>query len=260
MSSSRLAPLVVVAMPSEMRHALDAVTDAERTTLGPWVRWSARLDDQPINLLLCGIGMVNAGAALARSLCDLSPSLIVNYGCAGAHRPEMHPGDVVIGTRYVHHRAVTVLPTGEEKYGGTPVSPEDSSHFVDGFDADPQLLSMSRAAALDWRPDPWPGTEDNPIPSIHSGTLTSADAWTQATDVIQQIQAEHGTFCEDMEAAALAQVASMHEIPFLAIKDISNNEFHLKTGHGATGGPTLQDVMDEVGRRAFNLVRRTLQH
>jgi adenosylhomocysteine nucleosidase len=253
-------PLIVVAMPSEMRHALEAVENAERTELGPWVRWSAKLDGWPVNLLLSGIGMVNAGASLARSLCDLSPSVVINYGCAGAHRPEMHPGDVVIGTRYVHHRSVTVLPNGEEKYGGTPVTPENSSNFIDGFDADAQLLARVRAAALDWSPDPWPGLEDNPAPVVHAGTLTSADAWTQATDIIERINAEHGTFCEDMEAAALAQIAWMHEIPFLAVKDISNNEFHFKTEHGATGGPTLQTVMDEVGRRAFELIRRALVH
>jgi adenosylhomocysteine nucleosidase len=253
------SPLIVVAMPSEMRHALESVNQTERIELGPWVLWSAQLDERPINLLLGGIGMVNSGAALSRALCTLSPTAVINYGCAGAHRAEMHPGDVVIGTRYVHHRAVTVLPTGEEKYGGTPVSPEDSSHFVDGFDADSTLLGNAISAATDWIPDPWPGLESNPVPTVHVGTLTSADAWTQATSVIEQIQDEHGTYCEDMEAAALAQISSMHRIPFLAIKDISNNEFHMKTGHGETGGPTLQNVMNEVGRRAFELVRRTLQ-
>jgi adenosylhomocysteine nucleosidase len=245
-------------MPSEMRHALESVDGAERSDLGPWVRWNATLDGQPVNLLLSGIGMVNAGASLARSLCDLSPSIVINYGCAGAHRPEMHPGDVVIGTRYVHHRAVTVLPTGEEQYGGTPVSPENSNDFIEAFEADPELLCRARAAALGWSPAPWPGLEDNPDPSVHAGTLTSADAWTQATNIIDRIRDEHETFCEDMEAAALAQITWMYGIPFLAVKDISNNEFHLKTEHGAIGGPTLQSVLDEVGRRAFELVRRIL--
>ena len=252
------APLLVVAMPSEMRHALETVSQSERQYTGPWVRWYASLDDRPVNLLLTGIGMVNSGSALARALCDLSPRAIINYGCAGAHRAEMHPGDVVIGTRYVHHRAVTVLPTGEEKYGGTPVSPEDSSRFVDGFDADPELLANAREAALDWRPDPWPGTAPDLHPTIHFGPLTSADAWTQATDIIERIHSEHGTFCEDMEAAALAQISAMHDVPFLAIKDVSNNEFHSATDHGATGGPTLDAVQHEVGRRAFELVRRIL--
>lgn len=257
MNSQPESTLIVVAMPSELRHALEAVDRSDRQITGPWVRWSASLDNRPVNLLLTGIGMVNAGAGLSRSLCDLSPSNVINYGCAGAHRSEMKPGDVVIGARYVHHRAVTVLPSGEEKHGGTPIAPEDTSRFVDGFAADSSLLAAARAASIDWSPDPWPGATTTP--TIHAGPVTSADAWTQSTDHIERIHAEHGTFCEDMEAAALAQICAMHEIPFLAIKDISNNEFSNATDHGVTGGPTLDSVVNEVGRRAFELVRRIVR-
>lgn len=246
-------------MPSEMRHVVEAVSRADREALGPWVRWSATLDGQPVNLLLSGIGMVNAGAALGRSLADLSPATIINFGCAGAHRATMEPGDVVIGTHYVHHRAVTILPTGEEKYGGMPVSPEDSSKFVEVFDADARLLAAARSAAIGWTPDPWPDTDSQKRTTVHAGPITSADAWTQATGLIEQIHTEHGTFSEDMEAAALAQIASMYGIPFLAIKDISNNEFHKATGVGPAGGPSLEAVRDEVGKRAFELVRRLLR-
>jgi adenosylhomocysteine nucleosidase len=254
------APVFVVAMPSEIRHALDAVESLERHQMGPWVRWSALLDDQPVNLVLSGIGMVNAGASLARCLADLKPSCVLNFGCAGAHRAEMNPGDVVIGAQYVHHRAVIITPAGEETPIGTAVSPEESANFVDRFEADPALLAASRTASLDWRPDPWPWANTDAVPTIHSGPLTSADTWTQQTSLLESIHERHGTFCEDMEAAALAQIASMHDLPFLSIKDISNNEFHAATVHDVEGAPTLDDVAEEVGRRAFELMRRTLQH
>lgn len=246
-------------MPSEMRHALEAVSRSDRHAVGPWVRWSALLDGQPVNLLLSGIGMVNAAGALGRSLADLSPASIINYGCAGAHQASMEPGDVVIGAQYVHHRAVTILETGEEKYGGMPISPEDATHFVEIFEADPKLLSTARSAAIGWTPEPWPDTGRKKRTRVHAGPITSADAWTQATDLIERIHEEHGTFSEDMESAALAQIAAMHQIPFLAIKDISNNEFHKATGVGPAGGPSLEDVRDEVGKRAFELVRRLLR-
>ncbi len=252
------APVIVVAMPSEMRQALDQVDSPERHPLGPWVRWSGRLDGQPINLVLSGIGMVNAGSSLARCLADLKPSMVLNYGCAGAHRADMNPGDVVIGTRYVHHRAVIITASGEETPIGAAVSPEQSSRFVDAFEADPSLLAAARSAVLDWRPDRWPWATTSEAPVVHAGPLTSADTWTQQTSLLENIHTLHGTFCEDMEAAALAQVASMHDLPFLAIKDISNNEFHSATIQDAAGAPTLDDVADEVGRRAFALLRRTM--
>lgn len=254
------APLIVTAMPSELRHALEAADQQARRQIGPWVYWGATLDQEPVNLLLTGIGMVNAGAALARVLSDLAPAAIINYGCAGAHREDIHPGDVIIGTRYVHHRAVTILPDGNEKHSGTPITPEDTSIFVDGFDADPELLALAIATSDDWRPEPWGDSQEpQPAATVHTGPLASADAWTQWTSLIQAIEERHGTLCEDMEAAALAQIAAMHRIPFLAIKDISNNEFHAQTEHGEYGGPSLVAVEQRVGKSAFELVRRMLQ-
>lgn len=259
MTMHQNAPVIVVAMPNEMRQALDVVDSPERHEFGPWVRWSARLDNQPVNLLLSGVGMVNAGSSLARCLADLKPSCVLNYGCAGAHRADMNPGDVVIGTRYVHHRAVIITPTGEESPIGTAVSPEQASNFVESFEADPALLAAARSATLDWRPDRWPWAVNEDAPAVHAGPLTSADTWTQQTSLLEDIHARHGTFCEDMEAAALAHISFMHDLPFLAIKDISNNEFHTATVHDSEGAPTLDDVAEEVGRRAFELLRRSLK-
>jgi adenosylhomocysteine nucleosidase len=252
----RGAPLVVAAMPSELRHALESANSKERRSIGPWTLWTVSLDGRTANLLLSGIGMVNAGAAFARALAECEPSVVVNYGCAGAHRPEIRPGEVVIGDRYVHHRAVTILPTGVERHSGVPVDPDDITAFHDYFDADTRLLDLAKEAIEGWSPSVWP---DSPHlePRIFFGPVASADAWTQETGMIERINDEHGTLCEDMEAAALAQIAFMHGLPFLAVKDISNNEFDAATIHGEVG-PTLAAVEQEVGRRAFEVIRRLL--
>ena len=59
-----------------------------------------------------------------------------------------------------------------------------------------------------------------------------------------------------MEAAAIAQVCALHAVPFLTIKDLSNNEFHAASdiAGGFTDFPTA-----EVGKRAAALVYRLLE-
>jgi nucleoside phosphorylase len=59
-----------------------------------------------------------------------------------------------------------------------------------------------------------------------------------------------------MEAAAIAQVCALHGVPFLTIKDLSNNEFHAQTdiAGGFTDFPT-----EEVGKRAAALTHRLLE-
>jgi adenosylhomocysteine nucleosidase len=251
--------LLVTAMPSEARHALELSAETVKDQLGPWPVWSLQIEGRNVRLLLTGIGMVNAGAALARALGETSPSAIVNYGCAGAHQRSIHPGDVVIGDRYIHHRAVTILPTGDERYSGVPVDPNDVSRFVSSFDADSALFESAVHSAEELQLEDWPGQPvGTRTPAVLTGAITSADTWTQSTDHIERIHSEHETLCEDMEAAALAQVAFMHGIPFLAIKDISNNEFHAQTDHGDSG-PSLKHVELEVGRRAFALVREMIE-
>jgi adenosylhomocysteine nucleosidase len=210
-----------------------------------------------VRLLLTGIGMVNAGAALARVLARVGPSMVINFGCAGAHRRDIHPGDVVVGTRYVHHRAVTILPHGEERYSGIPVNPLEIADVVAGLEADAELLSIATEVANAWAPDPWPRSRHR-VPRVHAGTVTSADAWTQSAEHIERIHRDLGTLCEDMEASALAQITAMHRLPFLAVKDISNNELHAITEHSVVG-PTLAAIEDEVGKRAFGLVRELLR-
>ena len=59
-----------------------------------------------------------------------------------------------------------------------------------------------------------------------------------------------------MEAAAVAQVCALHSVPFLTIKDISNNEFHAVTD--ITGSFT-NFPKAEAGRRAAALLLRLIE-
>ena len=56
------------------------------------------------------------------------------------------------------------------------------------------------------------------------------------------------TLCEDMEAAAIAQICALHDLPFLTVKDISNNEFHALSTFGEAG--TFKMLEAELGKRA----------
>ncbi len=53
------------------------------------------------------------GSETARGLDP--PAVLLNYGCAGAHRDDLGPGDVVLGERIVHVTAHVVLSSGERK-------------------------------------------------------------------------------------------------------------------------------------------------
>ena len=86
------------------------------------------------------------------------------------------------------------------------------------------------------------------------GTVASADVWTQHGESIRTMHDRYGSLCEEMEAAAAAQVVAMYGIPFLAINDISNNELRKATALTRLGWPSLDDLGDHLGLRAALVV------
>ena len=59
-----------------------------------------------------------------------------------------------------------------------------------------------------------------------------------------------------MEAAAIALTCASHDVPFLTIKDVSNNELQLLTDSGAS---LTRTAAGQLGRRAAALTLATLR-
>jgi nucleoside phosphorylase len=113
------APIgVVVAMESELQHLLNRVTLVREVADGPWLDRFVNAGDVSLIALCCGIGMVNAAAGAEHLIGRYALRAIFNYGCAGAHRRDILPGDVIIGDGTVHHGAVHILASGDEFFPG----------------------------------------------------------------------------------------------------------------------------------------------
>ncbi len=67
-------------------------------THGPRIYERATLGDAPLVLLTTGMGMVAAAAATEAVIERYGPRVVLNFGCAGAHREDILPGDVIVGT------------------------------------------------------------------------------------------------------------------------------------------------------------------
>ena len=239
-------------MESEAEHLRRRLDEAHESPLSCWRRTRGRLGATPIDLIVSGIGLVNAAAATA-TLCVVErPGAIVNYGCAGAHRDDLGPGDVVLGDRVVHVSSQIVLPSGERKPMGFLFHVNEVRTETDAIATDPALLAVARHAVDGSALPPWPG--ETVAPRVVVGPIASADIWTQHGESIRTLHDLHGSLCEEMEAAAIAQVAAIHGVPFLAVKDISNNELRRATEATARGLPSLESLRPELGRRAALVV------
>ncbi len=273
---------IVVAMRSELRHlfdgfdldqptagstdpALASLTDDDRRSLtrlpaptrpplaGTWPVWSGMIGERPVLAVLGGIGPANAAGALGAILTTTPVSAVISYGCAGAHRRDLDLGDVVIADRSINHAAYDLQPDGTEHYRGNTAATGPDPMPPSETPSDPALLAAAQRASAGWSPAPWPST--GRVPQVLTGAVASADVWTQATDRLDILSGRHGTLCEEMEAASLGVVCRRLAIPFLAIKDISNNEYLVATD---IAGGMEEFPLAEVGRRAAALVTRTI--
>ena len=257
------APIgLVVAMEAELRHLLERVGVERTVDDGPWIDRHLTVAGVPLVALCSGMGMVNAAAGTEHLIAAHRPRALLNFGCSGAHTREILPGDVIIGEATVHHAAVHILASGEELFVGSSYEVGGETTAAAELPADLELLAVAREAAAGWTPEPWPKDLFWPPampyrdPRVHAGVVASADVWTQSQARLDLLHGRHRSLCEDMEAAAIAQVCARHGIPFLSIKDISNNEFHAAsdlTG-GFTDFPTA-----EVGKRAAALTLRLVE-
>ena len=209
----------------------------------------------------CGIGMVAAAAATEHAIVRWNPCCLLNFGCAGAHTRGVLPGDVVIGTALVSHGRMRISPEQGilpmDVPFTVPGEPEPRSDLM----ASPDLVVLAEEAAREVTLAAWPEVHRLPVHSqdgtvrVHSGIVASADVWMQDPAWLDATHQRTGSLCEDMEAAAIAQIARLHGVPFLTIKDISNNEFHAASLFKGTESalPT-----SEVGKRAAVLTIATI--
>ena len=150
--------------------------------------------------------------------------------------------------------AAKVLPDGSKTYmgfrGGTLGGFNESATLP----ADPALIAAAEAAggrltSASALPI-WPGVEARPV--VHRGVVGSSDTWTQHRPSIETLHEQHGTMCEEMEASSIAAVCASFGVPFLAVKDISNNELRDDTTD------SLLKVAEEIGKRAAMVVHATI--
>ncbi|MGI8854394.1 MAG: 5'-methylthioadenosine/S-adenosylhomocysteine nucleosidase [Thermomicrobiales bacterium] len=254
---------IVVAMPEEMTHLEGLLREHGARWEGTDVSGPRRFErviynDMPLVLTTCWVGMVAAAAATEAVIARYAPRAILNYGCTGAHRDDLMLGDVVVGTACVAYDHGRLRPGGIFEHTPVHVFVGGEGAKVDAFPTSPALLAVAESVAglRRWQAEPWPGA--GRAPRVFFGPVGSADRFTQDADALRALHARHATLCEDMEAAAVAQVCALHDLPFLTVKDISNNEFHALSTFDEAG--TFKILEAELGKRAaaflFALIER----
>lgn len=160
-----------------------------------------RLSPQVV-LCIGGVGKVNAAMAAQMLIDRFGVEHIINVGCAGA-LAELPTGALVLGTDCVQHDVDTTLA------GDPPglVSTVNCVRFpCTGAEMAAAALERAGYAAV-------------------KGTVATGDWFGRDYDRAAAIRDTYGALVCEMEACAAAQVCLRNEVPFSALKVVSDHLF-----------------------------------
>ena len=199
---------IIAAMDSEMKSLASAMISRREEKIYGLIFYSGMLSGQPVVLVKCGIGKVNA-ARCAQILIDrYAPKAIINTGIAGGILPGLHIGDVVVASGLLQHD-FDVSAFGHAK-GYLCTGENDQEPTV--FHSDERLsdaLSEAVAALL--------GKE-----RLRRGIIATGYQFISSSDKKAVIHELFGAAAAEMEGCAIAQTAFLCGVPFAVVRTISD--------------------------------------
>lgn len=146
--------------------------------------------------VLCGIGKVNA-AAVAAHFADIGCNIVLNYGLSGGISG-ISRGEISACDRFLEHDFDL---TG---IGYKPCE-KPSQKYI--YEADGLLIKILKGI----------------VPNVKIGTAVSGDSFICDEQIRLKLKNEFGAMSCDMETAAIAYVCNFANIPFLALRRISDD-------------------------------------
>lgn len=202
-----------------------------------WQIYRVEMGNLLISIVHSGPGMVNAGAATEALIAYEEPEMLLNYGIAGAHTHEALPGDIIIAT-HVCAPFNGYLQTGgilQSAFGirwddeGAEVFSQRVTQRFSTLPCEPALVALALQAAQVLAEEHTmtivapPGQKVRPT-RIFSGVISSSDTYCRDEATFAHIHTTFGSLSEDMESAAVGQMAARHGLPFAIIRCLSNND------------------------------------
>ncbi len=159
----------------------------------------------PVVVVRSGIGKVNAGMCV-QILADIfHVTHVINTGVAGSLNAAIDIGDIVVSTDTLYHDVDATgfgYPLGEVPQLGALT-----------FAADSGMISRARSSC----------EIVNPEIKVFEGRIVSGDQFVSSPQVKENILKHFpGSFCTEMEGAAISHAAWLNHIPFVIIRAISD--------------------------------------
>jgi len=204
---------VAAATHGELSLMLKALGGRTTETAGGIPVWETDTECGRVIFAVTGMGKINAAASTAVIIERHAPALFITTGCAGAF-PEscLAVGDLALASVEICADEGVLTSTGWLSYGdiGIPAVERKGKRYFNEF---PLSLSVAEqavrlAAAL--------GIQ------LTRGKFVTVSTCSGTAKRGQELHERFGAICENMEGAAVAQVALRYGVDCLEVRGVSN--------------------------------------
>lgn len=193
---------IIGAMDEEIELLHQNTTLMNQSTIAGITYYEGTLHGQSIVYCKSGVGKVNA-AICTQVLLSFDVDCVWFTGVAGALDKRLDVGDIVISSSAMQHD-MDVTALGFAK-GVIPFQVQ--SEFI----ADDALIKLAKEA----------GDALFPNRTI-IGKIVSGDQFIASLEKVNELHATFNGVCAEMEGAAVAQVCSANDVPFIIIRSMSD--------------------------------------
>ena len=226
------------------------IIDVENTTEHIQARFhQGTLAQRKVILAQVGMGKVQT-AAVSQHLIDAhGVDILMSCGSAGSLIPQLQIGDIVLTDRIVPH---DIGEYTDEKFNYLGIFDNaymDGWHYHRYLSVDPDLLDLAHQTAISLS---WPTV----VPTVHIGCIASGDQIIASDSKKRWLSETFDAIAVEMESVAMAQVAFMNDIPWLAIRGISDradSSIDIDYTHMITYSDEKRDLLAKVRYSASNL-------
>ncbi len=204
--------LIQGAMDIEVEYFINHLEKKEKHTIAGYEFYTGYIHTSKIIISKTLVGVVNATTATTIGIMTFHPDFVINQGIAGAHKSNIHIGDIIIGEKCCNINAFS-MPTKEEGHSSNPFEWEPNKRGKEIQNGDEKLVKLFKDFF-----------ETNHENAIYTGTLGSGDVFNREYDRIVWLQNQFHHLSEDMESIGTYCVCNQFQIPCVGIRIISNNE------------------------------------
>ena len=167
-----------------------------------------KLKKYDVVIVKCGVGKVNAGRTAQVLISEYSPKYIINTGIAGGLNNQLKIGDIVISTFLIRHDFDVTAFGYAKGYMFIGDNKKEPTKYI----ADKELTDKVNNI-LD---------EIKGERNVFKGIILTGDIFVSKKEKREELVKNFDGFCCEMEGAAIAQVATLNNVPFTVIRLISD--------------------------------------